>query len=289
MQMKAAQPEKYVPTALDKRIEHWLTHSCPPFLIIIGPPGYGKSLTMSKVLERHEFPYEWISATRGSILLHYLGYWRLAGGETQWVEGQLLQGLMKEDCVIVFDDIHTIAQDTQILNGVGDHTRRISIPELGLSVDVASGVRIVFIANPPPSGLAPWERIKWELPEQIRGRARMISLTEAGLSHEEERAIALLHWSADHRVELFDGLLEVTRNLRNNGLLQSYTPSVRDLVIACQLLAQGESIGTAFLEAIANKYLLKDERQAAIEAFRAKLGIDPLGDGSSVLVGGNHG
>ena len=282
--LKIEQPD-YIPTELDRRVEHWLLNSSPPILILISPPGYGKSLTVAKVLERHpEFPHVWIPATRGlSTLAPFFGHWELVPGkqgpQTRFVEGELLKGLKTPHCVIVLDDVHTIAPATQILNGVGDHTRIVSCPELSLTVKVAEGVRVVLIVNPAPSELPPWERLNWELPEQIRSRSRMMVI-EAGLSREEEKAIALLHWPKDHREELLDGLLEVVAHLRDNSVLESYSPSLRDLVLCCQLLAQGLPLGTAYMEAIGNKFLRPDEREAAVEAFRAKFDLDPLSQGS---------
>lgn len=286
--MVAMHIQDYIQTELDRKVEHWLIHGSPPILILIGPSGVGKTITVCKVLDRHpELPKAEIYATWGARLEEFFGTWQLRpgpkGAETHFVEGVLLKGLKTKDCVIRIEDAHTIAPDLQLLNGVGDLTRKVSCPPLGCEVHVAEGVRLIITANPAPTDLPPWERARWEIPEQIRSRAQVVD-PEVVLTKEDWEAIASLHWSEGHPKELLEGLIEVTWNLRGSGVLRSYTPSVRDLVMICQLIAQGLSLGTAFIEGLANKFIQREEREAAIEAFRAKFDVDPIE--GSVLEGG---
>jgi hypothetical protein len=268
--------ERYVKTALHRQVEHWLQYGLPPILIIYGPPGCGKTITVRHVLAEYatQFPFIWIPATWGSDLQALLGFWELRNGQTVFVEGDLLKGLMTSGCVIVIDDAHTVAAELQLLNGVGDITRELTCASLSRKITIAEGVRLVLLANPPPRDLPPWERARWELPEQIRDRARMIELRE-GLSWEDELAVASLYYPKGHPREVLEGLVELIRNLRTNGVLRSFIPSTRSLVMVCQLLGQELSLGEAYLQGVANKFLREDEYAAAIEAFRGKFGIDP--------------
>jgi MoxR-like ATPase len=269
--------ERYVETELHRRVEHWLQYGVPPILILYGPPGCGKTTTMRYLLlaaQADQFPVVWLPATWGASLETMLGFWELRGGETVFVEGELLQGLTTENCVIVIDDAHTVATELQLLNGVGDVTREVTCASLGRKIAVAAGVRLALLANPPAPDLPPWERTKWELPEQMRDRARMIELKD-GLPREDELAIAALHFPKSHPQEALEGMVDIVRNLRQNGVLYSYTPSVRSLVMWCQLMEQGLSLGEAYLEAVANKFLKPEEYAAAVEAFQAKFDVDP--------------
>jgi MoxR-like ATPase len=269
--------ERYVETELHRRVEHWLRYGVPPILILYSPPGCGKTITARHVLAAHaeEFPVVWLPATWGASLETMLGFWELRGGETVFIEGELLRGLTTENCIIVIDDAHTVAAELQLLNGIGDVTREVTCASLGRKIEIANGVRLILIANPPSPDLPPWERARWELPEQTRDRARMIELKE-GLSREDELAIAELYFPEGHPKEALEGMVEVVRNLRQNGVLHSYTPSVRSLVMWCQLLEQGLSLGEAYLEAVAAKFLQPEEFAAAVEIFQAKFDIDPL-------------
>lgn len=261
----------YVETELHRRILDWLLHGGnPPILIVYGPAGVGKTFTLRQILKRYvNMPLFFIPATWGQSLEYLMGYWLLKDNETIFVEGDLMKGLTTEGSVICIDDAHCVAQNLQLLNGVGDSSREFVCTTLGRTLPVADGVKLVLLANPPAPGLAPWEAQKWLLPEQIRDRAVMIELS-AGLSREDELAILKLHWPESHPEEARDGLLDVARNLRTNQVLQSYTPSVRSMIITATLVKQGRTLVEAFMEGIANKYIEKSEKAAAMEAFEAK-------------------
>lgn len=278
--------EPYVRTDLDGRVESFLSHSAPAMLAVIGPAGLGKSLTVRKVLERSSLPSVLLPAATGQSLDDMFGVWTLRNGETKFVEGALLRGLKTPDCVIVLDDAHVLAQGLQLLNGIGDQTRCVSFSAQGDALDVADGVRLVIIANPPPATLPPWEAHRWQIPEQTRSRCRLIRL-DHGLSYEDELAVAAAHWPGDHPAELLEGLVEIARNLRDNGVTGGYTPSLRDLAMIGHLLSQGHSLGEAFAEGLAHKYLQLADREAAIESFRGKFGFDPLTGGSVLDRGGD--
>ena len=282
--MSIAIQEPYVETELHRRVEHWLQHGIPPILILYGPPGCGKTTTMRHLLlgeQADQLPVVWLPATWGASLETMMGFWELRPGQgTVFIEGELFQGLTTENCVIVIDDAHTVATELQLLNGVGDVTREVTCASLGRKIEIATGVRLVLVANPPAPDLPPWERTRWELPEQIRDRARMIELKD-GLPREDELAIAGLHFPQSHPQEVLEGMVDLVRNLRQNGVLYSYTPSVRSLVMWCQLMEQGLSLGEAYLEAVANKFLKPEEYAAAIESFQAKFDVDPTESSTS--------
>ena len=273
--------ELYVETELHRWFLDWLIHGgIPPILIVYGPAGVGKTYTIRQILKRYvNMPLFFIPATWGQSLEHLMGYWQLKDNETVFVEGDLLRGLTTEGSVICIDDAHCVAQNLQLLNGVGDSSREFVCTALGRTFPVASGVKLVLLANPPAPGLAPWEAQKWLLPEQIRDRAVMIELA-TGLSRDDERAILKLHWPESHPEEVLDGLLDVARNLRTNQVLESYTPSIRSMIITATRVKQGRTLVEAFMEGIANKYIEKSERAAAMEAFEAKFNYAE--DGSSL-------
>ena len=267
----------YVETSLGGRIQHWLDHPEPPILILLGPPGCGKTFTALHLLKARETQgsYVWIPATWEASLESMLGVWELMDGETRFTKGDLLLGLSADRCVTVIDDAHTIAAQLQLLNGFADGERQISCPAIGKRLPLSGSARLVIVANPPPIDAPQWERARWEIPEQIRDRARMIELSR-GLSREEEERVVRAHWPAEtHPEDVFQGVLDVVGNLRSTALLTSYTPSIRSMVMLCTLLKQGLPLGEAYMESVGNKFLRADERAVAIQAFSGRFDMEP--------------
>ncbi len=267
----------YVETSLGGRILHWLDHPEPPILILLGPPGCGKTFTTLHLLKerRTEGGYVWIPATWEASLESMLGVWELIDGQTRFTKGDLLLGLSTDHCVTVIDDAHTIAAQLQLLNGFADGERQISCPAIAKRLSLSDSARLVVIANPPPTDAPQWERARWEIPEQIRDRARMIELSN-GLSRDEEERVVRAHWPAQtHPEDVFQGVLDVVGNLRSTPLLSSYTPSIRSMVMLCTLLTQGLSLGEAYMESVANKFLRADERAIAVQAFAGRFDMEP--------------
>jgi MoxR-like ATPase len=265
--------EVYVETALHRRVVEWFLHSCDPsILILIGMAGIGKTYTLRHIAAL--FPdrrFFFVPSTWGQNLEHLMGYWELKDGQTRFVPGDLLIGLTTENAVIVIDDAHCVAQDLQLMNGLGDSSREFVCSALGKKMQIAPGVKLVLACNNPPSQLPPWEAQKWDIPIQIRDRAAVLELS-SGLSHEDEEKILAAYWPANHPQEVMQALLEVAWNLRTNQVLESYAPSIRALIITAVLLRDGRGLADAFAESVANKYTNASERAAATEACNAKFG-----------------
>lgn len=270
--------EVFVETALYRRVTDWFLHGCDPsILILIGLAGIGKTYTLRRIASL--FPnrrFFFLNATWGQNLDLLMGYWELVDGKTRFVPGDLLTGLTTEDAVIVIDDAHCIAEYLQLLNGLGDASREFVCAALGRRLEIAPGVKLVLACNSPPTQLPPWEAQKWSIPIQIRDRAVVLELS-SGLSHEDEERILAAYWPTGHPKEAMHGLLEVAWNLRSNQVLESYSPSIRALIVAAVLVRDGRGLLDAFCEGISNKYTDGSERAAAIEAFRAKFGSPDSG------------
>jgi hypothetical protein len=186
----------------------------------------------------------------------------------------LYEGLTTPGCHLVLDDAHNLAAALQMLNPVGDSVREITCAALGQRVRVAEGVRAILILNPPSPSLPSWEQHKQQLCEQTRDRAVFID-AKRGLTRNDQLAIAERHWPEDRPREDLEAIVDVVLNLQTNGVLTTYIPSVRALVLFCALLRDGATLGSAYMAAIGNKYLDLEERAAAVAAFHARFDFDP--------------
>lgn len=276
---------RFVRTKAFEEILSWTLGGMPPILILQGPPGSGKTATMAQVAREYPGRTFWITATPATKLEALFGFWELRAGETVFVEGELLRGLQTPAALIVIDDAHLVAPDLQLLNGIGDETRRFTVPALGRTLEVAEGVRLALLVNPPPRTAASWERDRWIVPDQIRDRARVIKIDES-LTPDEEFQIARDRFPKDCPDDIVAALLELKRHLRANGVLETYAPSLRAVLSVGFMLSQGFTLGQAYLESIAYKFVDPDEFAAAIEAFKAKFGADPRDGCATVLIQG---
>lgn len=273
--------DSFVPTEVFWKAVHWLKHDRPSILILLGPPGTGKSTIARQMIKMYpEYPSVFITPASGVDLEALLGTHVLLKGETRFIDGELKKALLRERTCIYVDDAHLVARATQRFNGLGDDSRKISTGE-HQTFRVADGVKLALLVNPIPGDTPPWARTEQELPEQVRSRSRFLRLDRSGsLSPEVERAIALKHWPANYPTETLDRVLEVFLHLRTNGALHTYSPSLRDSVNFCQLIAQNVPPGSAYLETVAYKYMEDTELLAAKEAFKAKFNYDAETDAS---------
>lgn len=265
--MDRARELKYVRTAKGVQVAQSIEHRHRiPLTLVFGEIGTGKSYTVLHELLLAGVFFWWITCAKGVRLGDYIGHWILENGVTKFQKGILYEAI--EQCtenekggIVVIDDCHQLGNDLQYLNSACDTTnRKLSVPEVGLTLDIPTGLGFLLIAN-RQKHLPPWERGHAAIPPQILSRARVI-LFEASLPIETELEILKLYWPSRDSLgdeEEMRKLLDLVRKLRENGQLESYTPAIRDLVGFATLLDIGVGHQDAFAQAIAHKYSPEDQ------------------------------
>jgi MoxR-like ATPase len=265
--MTRARELEYVRTPKGLEVAQSIEHRHRiPLTLVFGEIGTGKTYTVLHELLLAGVFYRWITCAKGVRLGDYIGHWELENGATKFQKGILYEAIEKagengEGGIVVLDDCHQLGNDLQYMNSACDTTnRKLSVPEVGVTLDIPDGLSFILIAN-PQKHLPPWERGHAAIPPQILSRARVI-LFEAALPLETELEILKLYWPS--RDGLGDEaqmrkLLDLVRKLRENGQLESYTPAIRDLVIFATLLDIGVNHRDAFAQAIGHKYSTEDQ------------------------------
>ena len=264
---------RYVETCLSELVEHFFVNPFPSILVLIGPPGTGKTVAVRMIAARHpEIRVVWYNPTVSGVPADALGHFELIGGDTVWVPGSIGEALSHEGTLLVVDDAHLVALHLSLFAGLGDDSRTVTIPSTGEQIQVAKGVRLVVLANAPAQDCPSWDRFRYEIPEPIRDRARVIAIDGEFLSREDEIEIAATAWPADYPRSVLEGIVDLCRDLRKALPAASYTTSPRSEVILGSLLSQGLTLSDAFEQAVAGKYLRSEEHVAARGAFVAKFG-----------------
>jgi len=275
---------KYIRTPKGIEVAQSIEHRYRlPLTLVYGEIGTGKSYTVWHELLLAGVPFWWITAAKGVRLGDYIGHWELKDGETRFQKGILYEAIEKakensQGGIVVIDDCHQLGNDLQYLNSACDQfNRKLSVPEIGMTLDIPHGLSFLLIAN-PQKHLPPWER-SHVIPPQILSRARVIFF-EAALPLEVELEILRLYYpDSQGREEELVKLLDLVRKIRENGHLESYIPAIRDLVTLATLLDIGISHREAFAQAIAHKY--SEEDQIAVwTAYDAAFGPAPQPEGA---------
>ena len=268
----------------------------PTNVLIIGPPGTGKSLLVRKFAEETGLPYWHVMGRQGITAEELLGHEKLVpekgGTKSVWVEG-IIPKAVRAGGILHIDEANVIDPSVLMrLDELLDSKRRLSLEDIsgkkGHIIKAHPDLFVVFTMNPPNyEGVNP-------LPDPILNRCVTFELGFPPVEDELKIVASQLkkagfkpsEFSLDrsgkpkgkYADEIVD-FIKIVDNLRRNRDIQIH-PSIRNTIDFALALKQGLSFKDAFYRTIGNMYIgyaidQPEYEQGMREALKA---VNRLGD-----------
>ena len=268
----------------------------PTNVLIIGPPGTGKSILVRKFAEESGLPYWHVMGRQGITAEELLGREVLVpekgGTKSVWVEG-IIPKAVKAGGILHIDEANVIDPSVLMrLDELLDSKRRLSLEDItgrkGHIIKAHPDLFIVFSMNPPSyEGVNP-------LPDPILNRVVTFELDFPPVEDELKIVASQLRkagfkpseFTVDRRgyprgkyADEIADFIKIVDNLRRNRDIQ-YHPSIRNTLDFALALKQGLRFKDAFYRTIGNAYIgytvdQPEYEQGMREALKA---VGRLGD-----------
>lgn len=209
-------------------------------LILVGPKGAGKSLSVAAFCARKKYPVVTFDCSEDVRRAQLIGMFILRGNETPFVLGPLTTAFEVANemghCVLILEEINALTPQCQkLLNGTGDFRRSIEVPEAKRVFRLREGAKLWVVGtmnNTVYGGV-------YQLNEDLKSRFRMIPVDYPD-TDAERRILSETLGIKDKSVEgtHVSKLLTLAKETRQGSL--DYALSTRDLV---QVLEDARLVG----------------------------------------------
>jgi len=244
----------------------------PTNVLIIGPPGTGKSLLVRKFAEETGLPYWHVMGQQGITAEELLGREKLVadekgGTKSVWVEG-IIPKAVKAGGILHIDEANVIDPAVLMrLDELLDSKRRLSLEDIsgrkGHIIKAHPDLFIVFTMNPPNyEGVNPLPDpilnrcVTFELGfPPVRDELKIVAsqLKKAGFKPSEFSLDKSGRPKGKYADEIAD-FVKIVDNLRRNRDIQIH-PSIRNTLDFALALKQGLRFKDAFYRTIGNAYI----------------------------------
>jgi len=268
----------------------------PTNVLIIGPPGTGKSLLVRKFAEETGLPYWHVMGRQGITAEELLGREVLVpekgGTKSVWVEG-IIPKAVRAGGILHIDEANVIDPSVLMrLDELLDSKRRLSLEDIsgrkGHIIKAHPDLFVVITMNPPNyEGVNPLPDpilnrcVTFELGfPDVKDELKIVAsqLRKAGFKPSEFTVDRYGNPKGKYADEIVD-FVKIVDNLRRNRDIQRH-PSIRNTLDFALMLKQGLSFKDAFYRAIGNAYIgyagdQPEYEQGMREALKA---VNRLGD-----------
>jgi len=209
-------------------------------LILVGPKGEGKSLSVAAYCAKHSYPVITFDCSEDVRRSHLIGTFTIRGNETPFVLGPLTTAFEianeKGSCVLILEEINALTPQMQkVLNPVTDWRRSIEVPEAKRVFKLKPDAKLWVVGT---MNTAVYGGV-YALNEDLKSRFRMIPIEYPKKEEERKVLTEVLHQNKIVvEKSLMDKLLTLAQESRQGSV--EYAFSTRDLV---QILEDAHFIG----------------------------------------------
>lgn len=236
MEIERLPSEEYVPKADLNYIDTGELHDLYEKLqfesniILVGPKGSGKSLSVASFCKKHGYPVITFDASEDVRRSHLIGMFVLRGNETPFVLGPLTTAIEvaneKGKCVLILEEINALTPQAQkVLNPLTDFRRSIEVPEAKKVFRLNPGAQLWVVGTMNDVGYGG----VYQVNEDLKSRFRMLPVDYPTPS--EEKKILMAHAKAKKLTVSVDQLTQIlTLAKETRQATLEYALSTRDLV-----------------------------------------------------------
>jgi len=202
-------------------------------LLIKGPKGDGKSLSVFTYAAEHGIPLVVQECSEGTKETHLMGSQTLIGDKTVFVLGSIPTAIDVAnecgECILLFEELNALTPQVQkMLNAVGDFRKACSMPAIKRSYRLQPGKKLWLRGTMNPSVYGG----TYDLNEDLKSRFDEIEITypEPGL----EKQVLITVCGSAVANDVLDKVIRLGGESRQGEL--SYSLSTRDLVRLVQTI-----------------------------------------------------
>ena len=239
-------------------------------LILAGPKGIGKSLSVASYCAQHKLPVITFDCSEDVRRSHLLGMFVPRGNETPFILGPLTTAFEIANevgkCVLIFEEINALTPQMQkVLNGTTDFRRSIDVPECKkiFRLKPEASLWVVGTMNNAAYGGV------YALNEDLKSRFRMLPIDYPKKEDERKIITEVLHQAkipAD--IDILGKLLTVAQESRQGAY--EYALSTRDVQ---QIMEDVHRVGIVKALWIATGKFEGTDRATIFERIHSTLGI----------------
>lgn len=227
-------------------------------LLLKGPKGNGKSLSIRAFAATFKIPLVVIECSENTKDLQLIGRYVLAGGETQFVLTGIPKAIKTANevgrCILLFEEFNALTPQSQkLLNGVLQE-RAIEVDALGRTYRLKPGCSVWFTGTMNPSVYGG----TYDLNEDLKSRMGEIETDYPPTEYEKQIVRANLGECTSDMDALVDLVLRFAKESRQQAM--GYQMSTRDVVRSLMTI-RTSGLKTA-LQMIICKYEGEDKKTA---------------------------
>lgn len=254
---------KYVDVhKLEPLFELMFEQASPPNLIMVGPKGVAKSLSVQAFAAKKGIPIIVSEGSEDMRRSHLIGMYVLRGNETVYVLGDLTAAIEVANevgcAILIMEEVNALTPQVQkLLNPLCDFRKSISVPECGRVFELKQGAKlwVVGTMNTTVYGGV------YALNEDLKSRFRILPVTYPDTASEKGIVNALVP-TANPKV--VSGVLTLAHETRQEAI--GYALSTRDVI---QLVEDATAMGLRQAVALASGKYEDTDRETFMARARS--------------------